>query len=120
MKFTKALLIASTVSAMAMLSTQALADDINYSNQTVLTADASSEADAFKQGMSTLNALQATSSNDLKKTFWRLDSQANNVTLAGDSYVTVSQKMKADGQLVYNAIVHVSVAYESNEDGDNE
>lgn len=119
MKFTKNLLIASTISAMAMISTQALADNIVYSNQTVLTVDANSKEDAFKQGMTTLNELKVSKSNDLKKTFWGLDVNANKVALAGDSYVTVAEKMKADGQLVYNGIVHVSLSYEEN-DSDNE
>lgn len=115
MKFTKTLLIASTVSAMAMLSTQVLADEMVYSTQTVKTVDVSSKADAFKQGMSTLNTLQSSRANDLQKTFWGLDTQANNVTLTGDSYVTVAERMNAEGELVYNGIVHVSVAYESDD-----
>jgi len=40
---------------------------------------------------------------------------ANNMTLEEGAYVTVSEKMNADGQLVYNGIVHASVAYESDE-----
>ena len=118
MKFTKKLLIASTISTMAMISTQALADNIVYSNQTVLTVEANSKEDAFKQGMTTLNELKASKSNDLKKTFWGLDVNANKVALADDSYVTVAEKMNADGQLVYNGIVHVSLSYQEN-DSDN-
>jgi len=115
MKFTKKLLIASTLSAMTMLSTQAFADDISYANETVLTADASSKAVAFEQGISALNGLQAASSNDLEQKFWWLGLPANNMTLEEGAYVTVAEKMTADGQLVYNGIVHASVAYESDE-----
>jgi len=115
MKFTKKLLIASAVSAMTMVSTQAFADDISYSNETVLTADASSKAVAFEQGVSALNDLQAASSNDLEQKFWWLGMPANNMTVEEGAYVTVSEKMTADGQLVYNGIVHASVAYESDE-----
>jgi len=115
MKFTKTLLIASTVSAMTMLSTPAFADDITYANETVLTADASSKSVAYEQGISALNELQAASSNDLEQKFWWLGMPANNMTLESGAFVTVAEKMTADGQLVYNGIVHASVAYESDE-----
>jgi len=115
MKFTKTLLIASTVSAMTMLSTAAFADDITYTNETLLTADASSKAVAFEQGLSALNELHAASSSELEQKFWWLGMPANNMTIEEGAYVTVSEKMTADGQLVYNGIVHASVAYESDD-----
>jgi len=115
MQFTKKLLIASAVSAMTMVSTQAFADDITYANETVLTADAGSKAVAFEQGISALNGLQAASSNELEQKFWWLGLPANNMTLEEGAYVTVVEKMTTDGQLVYNGIVHASVAYESDE-----
>jgi len=115
MKFTKTLLIASTVSAMTMLTAPAFADDITYANETLLTADASSKAVAYEQGISALNELQAASSNDLEQKFWWLGMPANNMTLESGAFVTVAEKMTADGQLVYNGIVHASVAYESDE-----
>ncbi|WP_413701616.1 hypothetical protein ACLKMH_08540 [Psychromonas sp. KJ10-10] len=69
MKFTKKLLIASAISTMAVLSTQTFADEMSYSNQIVITADASTKDVAFKQGLSELNNLQATSSTDLLRKF---------------------------------------------------
>ena len=114
MKLTKKLLIASAISTMAMLSTQAFADDINYSDQTVVTADFSSKEVAFEQALSELNNLQAASSSDLLQKF-SLDMSANNVTMENGAYVTVSEKMNSDGQFIYNGVVHASFAYESDE-----
>ena len=112
MKFTKTALIAS---ALVVLSTQAFADDINYANETVVTADVSSKTAAYEQGLVTLNSLKAASSNQLEQKFWWLGMPANNMTVENGAYVTVVEKMSADGQLVYNGVVHASIAYESDE-----
>ncbi|WP_413701613.1 DUF3316 domain-containing protein [Psychromonas sp. KJ10-10] len=112
MKFTKTLLIASAISTMAVLSTQAFADEMSYSNQTVITADASTKDVAFEQGLSELNNLQAASSTDLLHQF-SLDMSANNVAVENGAYVTVTKKMSSDGQYVYNGVVHASLSYES-------
>ena len=112
MTLTKNVLIAS---AFAVLSTSAFADDTNYSNQTVVTAEVSSKAAAYEQGIATLNSLQASSSNQLEQKFWWVGMPSNNMTLENGGYVTVEEKMTAQGQLVYNGVVHASVAYESDD-----
>jgi len=109
MKLTKNILIAS---AMAILSTQVVADETYYSDQTVITADASSKATAYEQGIAKLNTLEAASSNQLEKAFWWVAMPTNNMTLQEGAFITVTEKMNADGQLVYNGIVNLSVSYE--------
>jgi len=109
MKLTKNILIAS---AMVILSTQVSADEVYYSDQTVITADASSKAIAYEQGISKLNALQAASANQLEKEFWWVAMPTNNMALEAGAFVTVTEKMMANGQLVYNGVVNLSVAYE--------
>ena len=109
MKLTKNILIAS---AMVVLSTQAFADETYYSDQTVITADASSKTAAYEQGMTKLNSLESASANQLEKEFWWVAMPTNNMALEEGAFVTVSEKMTADGQLVYNGVVNLSVAYE--------
>jgi len=112
MKLIKNCLIAS---AMVILSAQAFADDFNYSDQTVSTAETSSKTGAYDLGMSTLNSLKAASSNQLEKQFWWVSMPVNNMVLEGSPYITVLEKMDAAGVVTYKGIVHVSLRYESDD-----
>jgi len=118
MKFTKKCLIAS---AMVILSAQAFADDFSYSDQTVFTAETATKDAAYKLGMSTLNTLQADTSNQLEKKFWWVSMPINNMTLEGNPYITVLEKMDDAGKVTYKGIVHVSLRYETDDnEQDNE
>ena len=112
MNVTNNILIASTL---VILSTSALADDVNYSTQTVKTMDASSKSIAYEQGMATLDSLQVATANQLESKFWWLGMPANNMAVEDGAYITVLEKMDADGQLVYNGVVHLAVSYEADD-----
>jgi len=109
MKLTKTTLIAS---AMVILSSQAIADETYSSQQTVVTADATSKAVAYEQGLRKLDALKVASSNQLEKDFWWVASPVNNMALEEGAYITVLEKMDETGHLVYNGVVNLSVSYE--------
>lgn len=117
MKLTNKALIAATVSAMVVLSSQAIATPFANANETyvaneiVKTVDTSSKASAYELALTKLNALEATSPEQLGKDFDSISMQSYGAYLEDDAYITVSEKMDTSGQLVYNGLVHISLIY---------
>ena len=111
MKSIKKALIASAATAMVILSTQAFAMDTHHAAQKVQTVDTSSKAVAYELGLQKLHVLEADTAIQLNKDLGGISTVINTVSLDDGAYVTVLEKMNADGQVVYNGVVNVSVTY---------
>lgn len=106
---TKVALIAS---AMTILSTQAFATT-TQTTRVIPTTAVSSQAVAYELALEQLQTLKADSAIELNNDLGRiaLDSPRS-LSLNEGSYVTVAEKMNANGELFYTGLVNVSVTFD--------
>jgi len=114
MKMTKikTALIAST---MAILSTQAFASNTttHQATRVVPTADMTNKAAAYDLAFDQLEALKTASQTELNNGLGRIAfNYPNSVELNDGAYITVAEKMNANGNTVYTGLVNVGVTYD--------
>jgi len=109
MKMIKKALIATTL---VFLSAQAFASDTYSETRVIKTADANSKATAYELALDKLNTLQNDSAVELNKDLGQISSYANSVSLNDSGYVTITEKMDANGNLQYTGLVNVSVSFD--------
>ena len=114
MKMTKmkTALIAST---MAILSTQAFASNTTtyQATRVVPTADMTSKAAAYDLAFDKLATLKADSPTELNNDLGRIAfNYPNSVALTDGAYITVAEKINANGNTVYTGLVNVGVTYD--------
>ncbi|GLS91181.1 hypothetical protein GCM10007916_22500 [Psychromonas marina] len=116
MKLIKKSLIAS---AMVILSTQAFAvnqfhhhaNETYFQDEVVTTVAADTKAAAYELGLNKLTDLKAATPSQLEKDLGGISMQTAGVYIEDGSYITVAEKMGADGQMLYTGVVHLSITY---------
>lgn len=106
---TKAALIAST---MAILSSQVFATT-TQTTRVIPTEEVSSEAVAYELALEKLQTLKADSAVELNNDLGQIAYHSpRSLSLNDGSYVTVAEKMDANGELSYTGLVNVSVTFD--------
>ena len=108
----KTALIAST---MAILSTQTFASNTttHQATRVVPTADMTSKAAAYDLAFDKLAILKTASPTELNNDLGRVAvNYPNSVELNDGAYITVAEKMNANGNTVYTGLVNVSVTFD--------
>lgn len=109
MKMIKNALIATTI---ALLSANAFASDTFSESRVVKTADVTNKAAAYELALDKLNTLQNDSAVELNNDLGHVSNYANSVSLNDGAYITVAEKMDANGNLQYTGLVNVSVTFD--------
>ena len=109
MKISKAALIAS---AMLALSTQVFASTTMLSTKTVKTADVETKAMAYELAFNQLNTLKSDSASQLNRALGHIAPDSRSLVLDDGSYITVTEKMNANGETSYTGLVNVKITYE--------
>jgi hypothetical protein len=109
MKISKAALIAS---AMLALSTQVFASSTMLSTKTVKTADVDTKAEAYELAFNQLETLQSDSASQLNRALGYIAPDSRSLVLDDGSYITVAEKMNANGEKSYTGLVNVKVSYD--------
>ncbi|WP_298940575.1 DUF3316 domain-containing protein [uncultured Psychromonas sp.] len=108
----KTALIAST---MAILSTQAFAYNTtsHQATRTITTADMTSKAAAYDLAFDKLATLKTASPTELNNDLGRVAfNYPNSVELNDGAYITVAEKINANGNTVYTGLVNVGVTFD--------
>ncbi|WP_413702253.1 DUF3316 domain-containing protein [Psychromonas sp. KJ10-10] len=99
-------------STMAVLSTQAFATT-THTTRVIPTAEVSSEVCAYELALEKLQTLKADSAVELNKDLGQIAYESpRSLSLNDGSYVTVAEKMNANGELSYTGLVNISVTFD--------
>ncbi|WP_413702220.1 DUF3316 domain-containing protein [Psychromonas sp. KJ10-10] len=99
-------------STMAILSTQAFATT-TQTTRVIPTEDVSSQAVAYELALDKLQTLKADSAIELNNDLGHISlDYPRSLSLNDGSYVTVAEKMNANGEISYTGLVNVSVTFE--------
>jgi len=113
MNFTKAAVIASTMLA---LSSQALANststDTMHSTKVLETENVATKAVAYDLAFDQLEALRADSAAQLNRDLGHIAPDSRSLTLEDGSYITVAERMNANGDTSYTGLVNVKFSYD--------
>ena len=105
MKMTKKALIAT---AALILSSQVFASDTHQTSRVIQTADMDTKVAAYELALDKLETIKNDSSVELNN---ELRLVASSASLNEGSYITVTEKMDANGDMLYTGLVNVSVTY---------
>ena len=113
MNFTKTAVIAS---AMLALSTQVFASSTSivtrHETKVVKTENVATKAAAYDLAFDQLETLQADSASKLNKDRGHIAPDSRSLALEDGSYITVAERMNANGGTSYTGLVNVKFSYE--------
>ncbi|MGX9418970.1 DUF3316 domain-containing protein [Vibrio sp. RC27] len=109
MKAIKNTLIATT---MVLLSSQVFASDSFQEVRVVKTSDMSSKEAAYELALDKLEVLKNDTAVELNKDLGNITAYSNSVKLNDGSYITISEKMDENGNILYTGQVNANVTYD--------
>ena len=114
----KALTLLAATSVLLISATAANASYFGTTIKDTLTTEtATTRAAAYQAGSDKLSELKSSSPRELSNELglFSPDIIERSVKLESDGYVTIQERLGADGQLGYVGVVNVDVNYETNE-----
>ncbi|WP_435236686.1 DUF3316 domain-containing protein [Psychromonas sp. PT13] len=114
MNFTKTAVIAS---AMLALSTQVFANNMDtmHATKVLQTKDVATKVAAYDLAFDQLETLQADSPSQLNRALGHMAPDSRSLSLEDGSYITVAEKMNANGNTSYTGLVNVNYSYQVND-----
>ena len=115
----KALTLLTATTVLLISATAATANDFGRTvTDKVMTETSTTRAAAYKAGADKLSELQSSSPRELsnKLGLFSPDIIERSVKLEGDGFVTIQERLSADGQLGYVGIVNIDVNYATHRD----
>ncbi|PWQ96710.1 DUF3316 domain-containing protein [Leucothrix arctica] len=114
-------LVAASVLLIGASAAQAY-DFEQHTKDTLTTETASSRAAAYQLGTNKLSQLQSASPSQLfnELDIFAIDADVDSAKLQNGSYVTVQERMGANGQLGFVGLVNVDVSYNEDRHSDND
>ena len=114
-------LVAASVLLIGASAAQAF-DFEQHKKDTLTTETASSRAAAYQLGTSKLSQLQSASPRQLfnELDIFSIDADVDSTQLNNGSFVTVQERMGANGQLGFVGLVNVDVSYNEDRQSDND
>lgn len=115
MNISKNALIASTL---LILSTQVFASipvygdyGVHHENRVLKTADANTKEVAYQLGIAKIHSLETDSASELNQDLGGLTTAVKSIQLHKGAYVEVAEKRNAEGEMIYNGLINVTVTY---------
>ena len=115
---------AALVTATSLFSATAFSNDYVERSEmgTITTETASNRSAAFKLGAGKLAMLQSSSPEQLSEHIrvFSIDTDESSVTLSNNAFVTVQERLGANGKLGYVALVNFELNYLEEDDSDDD